>query len=111
MHVLRQFSGHFHHKSVPNVGILFKNKIVFQITTWRRKEEEKEEEEKEKDEVLYCATLTFFCFCGALFNHKLTPKILPFNKIAVSLLCKNTCTAVHSGSVKGAVRIELLIIV
>ena len=36
MHVLRQFSGHFHHKSVPNVGIPFENKIVFQITTWKR---------------------------------------------------------------------------
>lgn len=45
--------------------------------------------------LLYCATLTFFCFCGALFNHKLTPKILLFSKFIVSLSCRNTCAAAH----------------
>ena len=48
-----------------------------------------------KSPILHCTSLTFFCFCGVLFNHKLTPKILLFSKFIVSLLCRNTCAAAH----------------
>lgn len=35
-------------------------------------DEGEEEDQYEEDEALYCATLTFFCFCGAFTVRYLT---------------------------------------